>query len=222
MTEDNSGEPMLKKNLIISLFMLVSLFLVGLIGLFMALVELDADYTRTQQALYMMSNEVMRLENSIDGENRKLKNYDFLEFKVNAFEKKYPGFSKIVDSVYRKSHQYGIHPDLVLGMMKVESNYDPNAVSYRGAYGLMQVNLSVWKSELAINEDNIFDVDYNIDLGLQILKRYLVESKGNMPRALHLYNNGYKYNNTEYIGKVGDSLFNLSLDRGNTFSPLAN
>jgi soluble lytic murein transglycosylase-like protein len=194
----------------------------GVVGLFIALGDVNTNYVKNQQALFMMSSELMKVEGRMGDDNWKLRNYDLLEFKVNAFDLKYPKFSRIVDSVYRKSHEYGFHPDLVLGMMKVESNYDPNAVSYCGAYGLMQVNLSVWKNELAINEDSIFDVDYNIDLGLQILKRYLIESKGNMPRALHLYNNGYRYNNTAYIGRVSDSLFNLSTNRDDSTPPLAN
>jgi len=213
---------MLVRNLKISFLMLFTLFIMGVVGLFIALGDVNTNYVKNQQALFMMSSELMKVEGRMGDDNWKLRNYDLLEFKVNAFDLKYPKFSRIVDSVYRKSHEYGFHPDLVLGMMKVESNYDPNAVSYCGAYGLMQVNLSVWKNELAINEDSIFDVDYNIDLGLQILKRYLIESKGNMPRALHLYNNGYRYNNTAYIGRVSDSLFNLSTNRDDSTPPLAN
>lgn len=213
---------MLVRNVKISFFMLTALFIMGLTGLFIALGEVNNNYVKNKQALYMMSSELMKIEGRVDDDNWKLRNYDLLEFKVNAFDLKYPKFSRIIDSVYRKSHEYGFHPNLVMGMMKVESNYDPNAVSYSGAYGLMQVNLSVWKNELAINQDSIFDVDYNIDLGLQILKRYLIESKGNMPRALHLYNNGYRYNNTAYIGRVSDSLFNLSTNRDDSTSPLVN
>jgi len=222
MTNYNLGKATIIQNIKRAIFMLSFLFLMGLTGMFMALGDINTDYVKNQQALYLMSSELMNLETRLNNNDQKLKNYEYMAYKVNAFEKKYPKFSRIVDSVYKKSHEYGFHPDLILGLVKVESNYDPKAVSYMGAYGLMQVNLEVWRKELSIDEKNIFDVDYNIDLGLQILKRYLVESKGNMPRALHLYNNGYKYNNTKYIGKVGDSLFNLSLNRNNNVTHLAN
>ncbi|MCK4761237.1 MAG: lytic transglycosylase domain-containing protein [Candidatus Aminicenantes bacterium] len=212
---------MLKQNLRKSVYTLLILLVVGLTGLWMALADFNSNYLKNRQALYMMSNEVMQLEKKVSSDNWKLKNYDFLEYKLNAYEKKYPKFSKIVDAVYRKSNQYGFHPDLVLGIVQVESNYNPNAISWAGAYGLMQVNLSVWKNELSIDEDNILNIDYNIDLGLQILKRYFIESNGNMERALHLYNNGYKYNNTSYIGKVSRSLVSLNGNRKN-IAPMSN
>ena len=215
MAKKTSHKTLLRQNLKISFYALFTLFMIGLIGFSMAFINFNHNFKKNQKALYMMSNEVMQLERKVNSDNWKLKNYDFLEYKVNAFMKKYPKFSEIVDTAYRKSHQYGFHPDLVLGIMQVESNYNPEAVSTAGAYGLMQVNLSVWKDELSIDENNIFDVDYNIDLGLQILKRYFLESKGNMERALHLYNNGYKYNNTSYIGKVSKSLFSLNRNRNN-------
>lgn len=213
MTKKNSEESLLKANLRKSVYILSSLVLTGTVGLFMAMINFNATYVKNLQALYMMSSEVMQLEKKVSVNNWKLKNYDFLQYKVNAFDNKYPRFSKIVDSVYQKSHEYGFHPDLVLGLMQVESNYDPKAVSMRGAYGLMQVNLAVWRKELGIDEKKVFDVDYNIELGLKILKRYFLESNGNISRALHLYNNGYKYNNTAYIGKVSSRLFNINRNR---------
>lgn len=206
---------MLRKNLKRSLYILFVLLVIGLIGLYKAFVEFNNNYEKDKQALFMMSTEVMQLETKVNSDNWKLKNYDFLEYKVNAFEKYFPQFSTIADAVYVNSHKYGFHPDIVLGIIQVESNYDPNAVSSVGAYGLMQVNLAVWKEELAIDEKKIFEIDYNIDLGLRILKGYLLESNGNMERALHLYNNGYKYNNTAYIGKVGKSLFGINRNRNN-------
>ena len=215
MFKKRSRETMLKQNLKKYLYILFTLFVSGFIGLGMAFIDLSNNYEKNRQALYMMSTEVMQLEKRVYSDNWKLKNYDFLEYKVNAFMKKFPKFSKIVDAAYRKSHEYGFHPDLVLGIMQVESNYDPDAVSIAGACGLMQVNVPVWKDELSIDEKNVFDIEYNIDLGLQILKRYLLESNGNIQRALHLYNNGYKYNNTAYIGKVNRSLFSLNRNRNN-------
>jgi soluble lytic murein transglycosylase-like protein len=70
----------------------------------------------------------------------------------------------------------------------------------------MQVMLPVWREELAIDESRVFEVEYNIDLGLQILKQYYEESRGNMRMALHLYNNGYKYNNTAYPDQVSSAV----------------
>ena len=71
----------------------------------------------------------------------------------------------------------------------------------------MQINYSVWKNELAINFRKIFDIEYNIDLGLQVLKRYYRKTGGDLLRTLHLYNNGYLHNNEKYKYKVISTCF---------------
>ena len=63
----------------------------------------------------------------------------------------------------------------------------------------MQVNLAVWQEELHIDKKKIFDVEYNIDLGLRILKHYYDLTKGDIKLALHHYNNDYQYNNRAYV-----------------------
>lgn len=206
------------KNLKKSFYLLGGLMLVGLIGLSMALVEFDNRYQDKHRKLNRLEIEYGILQNQLNFFRDKLQHYDFLTFKSTVFEKTDPQLSRITETIYQKSNQYGFRPELILGMVKVESDCNPRAVSGRGAYGLMQVNFSVWKNELSIDKKRIFDIDYNIELGLEILKRYYVESKGNISRALHLYNNGYKYNNLSYVGKVKSQLGNFSLSTPLTVS----
>lgn len=201
---------MVRKNIKKFACLLAGLLLIGLSGFFMALTQWNANYEKRYRTLGILTNHVLKLQYAIDGNKQKLANYDYMAFKTHAFTKRYPSYSFIVDEVYKKSHQYGFKPDLVMGMIKVESAYNPTAVSYKGAYGLMQINLAVWKDELSIDSQRIFEVAYNIDLGLQILKRYYMESRGNMARALHLYNNGYLYNNTAYAGKVDSAMLTFT------------
>jgi len=190
--------------------MMTFLFIVGLSGVLVAFIQLNAKYEAKHKIVDMMSNQLVQLEETIEQNRRKIAHYDFLAYKDNAFSKRFPIYAQILETVYDKSEEYGFKPDLVLGVIKVESNFDPNAVSYVGAYGLMQINLAVWQKELNIDRGKIFDVDYNVDLGLKILKQYFVESRGNLDRALHLYNNGYKFNNTKYIGKVHSAVLSLT------------
>lgn len=192
---------------------MTGLLIMGLTGLMLALVELNAHITDRNHVVQLMSGQLEQLEYRINQNRQKLANYDFMEYKTNAFSQRFPMFSEILNSVYDKSAEYGFEPDLVLGVIKVESNFNPKAVSYAGAYGLMQVNLAVWRSELGIQDHRIFDVDYNIDLGLKILKHYYIESAGNLRRALHLYNNGYLYNNTAYAGQVHSAAQDISNHR---------
>ena len=136
-----------------------------------------------------------------------LQKTDLLRYKNTVFEKKFPDFSKIAGIVFRKSKEYGFNPNLIMGLIQIESNFDQFAVSSRGALGLMQINYSVWKNVLNIDVKKIFEIEYNIDLGLKILKRYHKISRGNILRTLHLYNNGFLYNNNKYKYKVTSTVF---------------
>jgi soluble lytic murein transglycosylase-like protein len=131
----------------------------------------------------------------------------FRQFKESVFKLRYPDFSEIIKIVFKESKKYGFNPYLVMAVIQVESGFDPFAVSTAGAYGLMQVNYSVWKDELKIDFNRIFEKEYNIDLGLRILKHYYDGNAGNLFMALFRYNNGYKYNNTRYSGKVTATRF---------------
>jgi len=181
----------------------------------MGLADVNRYYEENKENVDILVAEVLKLEKKIDIDKQKLKHYDFMAFKVNAFSKRYSQLSFILDAVYKKSRQYDFEPNLVLGIMQVESNFNPNAVSHVGACGLMQVNVPVWQKELAIDVNRIFEVAYNIDLGLQILKQYYIESNGNIKRALHLYNNGYLYNNTSYVDMVGSAVLSFNSNNAN-------
>ena len=100
-----------------------------------------------------------------------------------------------------------------MSIIQVESDFKPYAVSKAGAYGLMQINYSVWKDELNIRFNRIYEKEYNIELGLKILKHYYDETNGDLLKALFHYNNGYKFNNTAYSGKVISTLFYANKDK---------
>ncbi|HDP95388.1 MAG TPA: hypothetical protein ENN40_08530 [Candidatus Aminicenantes bacterium] len=194
------------------------LLVAGLSGLFLAIAEFNRKYESQLESLGKMQQRVRSLEKELDLRNRQLKDYEITRYRVQAFARRYPLFDRIAQVVFQKSREYGFHPRLVMGVIQVESAFNPKAVSHRGAYGLMQVNLSVWKDELKIDRRRIFDVEYNIDLGLQILKQYSLVAKGNIQRALHLYNNGYKYNNTGYVLRVNSVLFDSDVNQLSRFN----
>ena len=132
---------------------------------------------------------------------------EFYDFKDNILRMRSPVFSRIVETVFQKSRDFRFNPYLVMALIQVESGFDPYAVSKSGSYGLMQVNYPVWKNELSINPKRIFEVEYNVELGLKILSQYYRESDGNMVAALFLYNNGYKYANDGFNQKINSTAF---------------
>ena len=130
-------------------------------------------------------------------------------FKLDVYEKMSSRFSKLLDIVYDTSKKHGIDPYITAGIIKAESAFNPVAQSfYRSgspcAYGLMQINYGAWKDELNIDKSKIFNVSYNVDLGVRIFKKYYDMAKNNLPRALFYYNNGESgyYNNIKYAPKV--------------------
>ncbi len=194
------------------------LALVALAALLAQLGETNRNYERAlshvgylQARLAESHDRVVALNQEQLAQQARAERLDLLEFKNATFRKRFPEFSRITEVVFRKAQRYGFHPNLVLSVIQVESAFNPLAVSAAGACGLMQVHYAVWKDELAIDRSRLFDIEYNIDLGLRILKQYYDESGGNLRRALFLYNNGYLYNNTRYVAQVDASPFNREL-----------
>jgi len=199
---------------------LSSLALIAIASLLAQLVEANHNYERSlshvrflQDRLGNANEQLLQLNQERLAAAKKYERNEQLEFRDATFQKKFPEFSRIIDAAYRKARRYGFSPNLVLSVIQVESAFNPAAVSSAGAFGLMQVRYSVWKDELAIDKNRIFDIDYNIDLGLRILKQYHDISGGDLRRALFLYNNGYKYNNGGYIAKVNSSIYNQEPER---------
>ncbi len=94
---------------------------------------------------------------------------------------------KIYSAVDKYSNQYGVDKNLVLAIIKQESNFNPNAVSSSGAKGLMQ--LMDFNSE-AYGVENPFDIEENINAGVKHIKSYLDMYNGNVEMALMAYNAG--------------------------------
>lgn len=113
------------------------------------------------------------------------KNFDNLYTNLN--QETTVDVEKIYSTVNKYSQKYGVDKNLVLSIIKQESNFNPNAVSSAGAKGLMQ--LMDFNSE-AYGLTNPYDIDQNIEAGVKHIKSYLDMYNGNLEMALMAYNGG--------------------------------
>ena len=115
---------------------------------------------------------------------------DWLGEMSRRLEKRIPNREYRIDllrSVHYEATRAGLDPQLVLGLMQVESGFRKYAVSSAGARGYMQV-MPFWLKLLGRPEDSLFDLRTNLRYGCTILRHDLDIEKGDLYRALGRYN----------------------------------
>ncbi len=90
-------------------------------------------------------------------------------------------------TVHYEASRAGLEPELVLGLIQVESGFKKYAVSSAGARGYMQV-MPFWTKSIGVPEHNLFHLRLNLRYGCTILRHYLDIEHGDLYRALGRYN----------------------------------
>lgn len=124
------------------------------------------------------------------------------------------GVDQWTPQIEASAKKWGVDPNMVKALMKLESNGNPNAGGAPGVVGVMQVYTNVWG-------DGPWNTDTaaNIDKGTQILKEYLDGAGGDYYEALRGYHgygsDGYT-TDREYADIVMANYNQLNQAGGNT------
>lgn len=96
--------------------------------------------------------------------------------------------------LYTVCEEYGVSVEIALGLIDVESGFDPAAVSPNGSYGLCQLNPKWFPADLSDEE--------NIRTGIGYLAEQLERYDGELGAALTAYNAGRDTGKRVYAAKV--------------------
>jgi soluble lytic murein transglycosylase-like protein len=94
---------------------------------------------------------------------------------------------EFLKTVHYEAKRAGLDPQMVLGLIQVESGFKKYSVSSAGARGYMQV-MPFWVRLIGNKDSNLFHLRTNLRFGCTILRHYLDIENGDLYRALGRYN----------------------------------
>ena len=97
-----------------------------------------------------------------------------------------------ITEINNAAREFDLNPSLIAAVIKMESDYDPLAVSITNAFGLMQLmpDTASWLKKKYITSDSWRSPSGNITLGSYYLRMNLNDFEGNLSKALSAYHTG--------------------------------
>jgi soluble lytic murein transglycosylase-like protein len=117
------------------------------------------------------------------------------------------GQGYIEGMIAAEAQVYGLDPAIFRGLVEVESSFNPNHVGAVGERGLGQLRPTTakWlckKMGLPYRKDELFEVDYNLQLSAFYLRWLLNWENGDWSKTLGSYNAGPGHRSPKYVDKV--------------------
>ncbi len=140
----------------------------------------DIYWFQDEQGIVHMSNVPVDARFQFKERERRQK-----ETKIFSGKRK-RGYDKLIDRVARAE---GLDSDLLRAVVETESNFDPNAVSKKGALGLMQL---MPETARGMGVTDPFHPAENLEAGARHLRRLIDKYEGKLTLALSAYNAGEK------------------------------
>jgi len=142
-----------------------------------------------------LEKELIKYKEEVSQLNQELEKINNYVQKINKYAKVYRTTPEIIAMVTAESEKYNLNPTIMLELIRVESNFDSQAISKVGAKGLCQINPRTAQElarelKLEYSEEKLFDDHYNIQLGTYYLAKLLKEYNMDYHKALTAYNRG--------------------------------
>lgn len=181
-----------------------TLLLPALLGLLVASVCLNVlQYRHAQRLewqLYVNEYDARTIHHMLDQEQAYLQALTQQVMEVanidDAFRARY--YAKAyVDA----ASEYDLDPRLLLFLTLVESGFDAQAKSSKGALGMMQIMPDIWTKRISFisTHKDLMDPYLNIHAGAHVLRHYLNRADGNVKLALLMYNRGERAVNQDIL-----------------------
>jgi soluble lytic murein transglycosylase-like protein len=138
----------------------------------------------------LMSQNVSDVAPKFSSFSNQVEEYTWLNKQSKRLAKRIPNEEERLDllrSIHYEATRAGLDPQLILGLIHIESRFNKYAVSSVGARGFMQV-MPFWVDIIGEKKHNLFHMRTNLRYGCTILRHYLDIEKGNLFRALGRYN----------------------------------
>ena len=123
---------------------------------------------------------------SATGKKHKVRRAETLKTarKSEAREQRCEKLRPLIDQI---AAEHGLEPELIMGVIKVESSFNEGSRSRVGAQGLMQIMPGTARH---MKCSNVWEAESNIRCGCKVLSRYLKRYDGNLIYGLAAYNAG--------------------------------
>jgi soluble lytic murein transglycosylase len=134
--------------------------------------------------MYIDANGVMHFTNAPTSNQHEYKVYLKERISVSNGFHATDKYDKLISNA---SKEFNVDSRLLKAMIKAESDFDPRAISRKGAMGLMQIMPENFKM---LNIENPFDPWQNIRAGAQYFKKLYKRFNGKLALSLAAYNAG--------------------------------
>lgn len=150
--------------------------------------RLQTDLKTTKEALQICQKNLSNFNNVRERDIAAIISY------IRTYHKRIPTTvaQEIAKHATELSQKHGLALPLIIGIMGVESAFNPTLVSSAKARGLMQVRYKVWKTKLGEvmqmkSQFELHEIDKGIEAGMVVLNIYLEQCNQDISEALYLY-----------------------------------